>query len=74
MSRSTPVLGNVERDGGHLGRPPRQQRGEPGSMLSAVEFGIADHGQRAGREQAPQISVASFAPKHTDISSLLHRR
>src|SRR5262249_37324073 len=30
-------------------------------MPSAMEFGIADHGQRAGGEQAAQISVASFA-------------
>jgi putative ABC transport system substrate-binding protein len=30
-------------------------------MLSAVEFGIADHCQRAGREQAAQIPIASFA-------------
>src|SRR5262245_13460613 len=35
-------------------------------MLSAMELGIADHGQRAGREQAPQISVASF----TDVAEL----
>ena len=31
----------VRRDGGHLGRPPRQQRREPGPMLSAKELGIA---------------------------------
>src|SRR5215813_6576435 len=30
-------------------------------MLGAMEFGVADHGQRPGREQATQISVASFA-------------
>jgi hypothetical protein len=30
-------------------------------MLSAMACGIADHGQRPGREQAAQISVASFA-------------
>src|SRR5262249_2388439 len=45
----------------HLGRPPRQQGGEPRPMLGAMEFGVADHGQRPGREQATQISVASFA-------------
>jgi len=39
-----------ERDCSHLGRPPRQQRREPGPMLGAMEFGIADHGQRPGRE------------------------
>jgi hypothetical protein len=49
-----------ESDCGHLSRPPGQQRGEPGPMLRAVEFGIADHGQCPGREQAPQIAVASF--------------
>ena len=30
-------------------------------MLCTVDFGIADHGERAGREQAAQIAVASFA-------------
>jgi hypothetical protein len=30
-------------------------------MLGAMDFGIADHRQRAGREQAAQIAVASFA-------------
>src|SRR6516162_41690 len=41
-----------ERDGGDLGWPPRKQRREPWSMFGAVELGIADHGKRAGREQA----------------------
>src|SRR5438128_4030381 len=50
-----------KRDRGHLRRPPRQQCREPRPMLSAVEFGIADHCQRAGREQAAQIPIASFA-------------
>src|SRR2546422_183313 len=36
-----------KRDRGHLRRPPRQQCREPRPMLSAVEFGIADHCQRA---------------------------
>src|SRR5262249_7834421 len=40
---------------------PRQQRREPGPMLSAMELGITDHGQRPGREQASQIPIASFA-------------
>src|SRR6266851_8654774 len=31
-----------ERDGGNLGRTPRQQGGKPGSMLGAVKFRIAD--------------------------------
>jgi len=30
-------------------------------MFSAVDFGIADHRQRARREQAAQISIAPFA-------------
>ena len=50
-----------ERDGHDLRRPPRQQCCEPRSMFGAVDFGIADHCQRAGREQAAQIAIASFA-------------
>ena len=50
-----------ERDGGDLRRPPRQHRGEPRSILGAMDFGIADDGERAGREQAAQIAIASFA-------------
>ena len=50
-----------ERDGGDLGRPPRQQCREPGPMLGAMDLGIADDGERAGREQAAQIAIASFA-------------
>ena len=30
-------------------------------MFGAMDFGIADHGQRASREQAAQIAVALFA-------------
>ena len=30
-------------------------------MFGAMDFGIADHGQRPGREQATQIAIASFA-------------
>jgi hypothetical protein len=41
-----------ERDGGDLGRPPRQQRCKPGPMLGAVELGIPDDGERTGCEQA----------------------
>ena len=41
-----------KRDGGDLGRAPPQQRREPGSMLGAVNLGVADDGQRSGHEQA----------------------
>src|SRR4030042_51362 len=40
-----------ERDGGDLGRPPRQQGREPGPMLGAMGLGIADHGEGAGGAQ-----------------------
>src|SRR6516164_6439618 len=50
-----------ERDGGNLGGSPRQQRGEPRPMPSAMDLGIADHGERAGREQAAQIAIALLA-------------
>jgi hypothetical protein len=30
-------------------------------MLGAVDFCIADDGERAGRKQAAQIAIASFA-------------
>jgi hypothetical protein len=30
-------------------------------MFGAMDLGIADHGQRASREQAAQIAVALFA-------------
>ena len=30
-------------------------------MLGAMDLGIADHGQRAGREQAAQIAITLFA-------------
>jgi hypothetical protein len=30
-------------------------------MFCAMDFGIADHRQRTGREQAAQIAVAAFA-------------
>jgi len=36
-------------------------------MPGAVDFGIADHRQRAGREQAAQIAITSFA----DIAELV---
>src|SRR5271155_509666 len=50
-----------ERDGSDLGGPTRQQGGKPGSMLGAMDFRVADHGERAGREQAAQIAIALFA-------------
>jgi hypothetical protein len=36
-------------------------------MLGAVELGIADHGERAGGEQAAQITIALFA----DVAELV---
>jgi Protein of unknown function (DUF3363) len=56
-----------ERDGSDLGGSPRQQSSEPGSMRCAVDLGIADHGERASREQAAQIAIALFA----DIAKLV---
>src|SRR5271157_1229351 len=50
-----------ERDGSDLGGPPRQQRRKPGSTPGAMDFGIADHGQRADREQAAQIAITLLA-------------
>ena len=48
-------------DGRDLCRPPRQQCREPGSMLGAMDLGVADNGERAGHEQAAQIAVTLFA-------------
>src|SRR5262245_28678078 len=50
-----------ERDGSDLGGSPRQQSSEPGPMLGAVDLSIADHCERAGREQAAQIAIALLA-------------
>ena len=50
-----------ERDRGDLGGSSGQQSSEPRPMPSAVDLGIADHGERAGHEQAPQIAVTLFA-------------
>ena len=36
-------------------------------MFGAMDFGIADYRQRASREQAAQIAIASFA----DIAELV---
>ena len=50
-----------ERDGGHLGRPPGQQRREPWPVLGAMDLGVADDGKRAGGEQTAQIAITLFA-------------
>src|SRR4029450_1676260 len=50
-----------ERDGCDLGRSPRQQPREPGPMPGAMDPGIADHGERASREQAAQIAITLLA-------------
>src|SRR5450759_973660 len=50
-----------ERDGGDLGRPPRQQCREPGPMLGAMDLGITDDGERSCRKQAAQIPSALLA-------------
>ena len=50
-----------ERDGCDLGWTPRQQRRKPGPVLGAMDFSVADHGERAGREQAAQIAIALLA-------------
>src|SRR5215471_17684450 len=50
-----------KRDRGDFGVSPCQQCCEPGPMLGAMDLGIADHGERAGHEQAPQIAVTLFA-------------
>jgi hypothetical protein len=53
-----------ERDGGNLGRPPRQQGREPGPMFGAMDLGVTNYGERAGHEQAAQIAVTLL----TDIA------
>ena len=50
-----------KRDGSDLGGSPRQQRGEPWPMPSAVDLGVADYGKCASREQAAQIAIALLA-------------
>src|SRR5262249_58937700 len=50
-----------EREGGDLGGGAREQRGEPGTMASAMDLGVADPRKGASREQAAQIAVALFA-------------
>src|SRR5262249_18185974 len=50
-----------ERDGGNLRGSPCQQCREPGSMPAAMDLGIADDGERAGNEQAPEIAISLLA-------------
>src|SRR6202158_3786065 len=50
-----------ERDGCDLGGPTRQQCRKPGPVLGAMDFSVADHGKRTGREQAAQIAIALLA-------------
>src|ERR687897_3140407 len=50
-----------EREGGDLGRLPRQQCRQPGPMLCAVDLGIANDGECSGGEQAAQIAIALLA-------------
>src|SRR6266571_4870672 len=50
-----------KRDRRNLGGPPRQQCCEPRPVLRAMDFGIADDGERPGREQAAQIAIALLA-------------
>src|SRR6266508_3217542 len=58
-SHSGELIG--ERDGSDLGRPPRHQCGKSGSMLGAMDLGIADNGECAGSKQAAQIAIALLA-------------
>ena len=51
----------------NLRRPPCQQCHKPGSMLGPMDFGIADDGERSGREEATQIAIPSFA----DVAKLV---
>ena len=50
-----------ERDGSDLRWAPGQQRCEPRPVFGAMDLGVADHRQCAGREQAAQIAIALFA-------------
>src|SRR5271154_5678330 len=50
-----------ERDSRNLGRPPRQQRREPGPMFGAIDLGVTDDRKRAGHKQAAQIAVTLLA-------------
>src|SRR5450759_417258 len=50
-----------QRDRSNLCRAPRQQCREPRPVFRAVDLGIANDGECAGREQAAQIAVTLFA-------------
>src|SRR5438445_860071 len=56
---SRDLLGECDR--GDLRWPPRQQCCEPGPVLGAMDFGIADHGERTGREKAAQVAITLLA-------------
>ena len=44
-----------------------QQCHKPGPMFGPMDFGIADDGERSGREQGTQIAIPSFA----DVAKLV---
>src|SRR5215471_13236801 len=54
----TILFAATRREGGGMIRhgAPRQQSSEPGPMPCAVDFGIADHGERTCREPMPRPS------------------
>src|SRR5438034_10497902 len=58
-SHSRDLIGECDR--GDLRWPPRQQCCEPGPVLGAMDFGIADHGERTGREKAAQVAITLLA-------------
>ena len=58
-----------ERDRGDFRWLARQQGCEPGPVFGAMDLGIADHGQRAGREQAAQVAITLFADTAEPISA-----
>src|SRR5262249_15216092 len=53
--------GNLVGERGNLRGSPCQQCREPGSMPAAMDLGIADDGERAGNEQAPEIAISLLA-------------
>jgi len=50
-----------EPNGCDLSGAPGQQSSEPGPMTGAMDLGIADHGERASREQTAQVAIALLA-------------
>src|SRR4051794_6294665 len=50
-----------ESDCSDLSRAPCQQCCEPRPMLRTVDLRVADHGERADREQASQIAITPLA-------------